>query len=89
METFTRNRAKAFSASIFLLSSTVSSDASAEPLVWGSGLWGDTWQNVMFVPALSPLALGQLAAALAMSVMGAMARRRVGAHGPLANGDRR
>ncbi|HEY8154202.1 MAG TPA: hypothetical protein VII72_08760 [Myxococcota bacterium] len=47
----------------------------AEPLVWGSGSWGDTWLSAVAVPSLSPPALWLLAAALAASV-GIAARRR-------------
>jgi len=50
-------------------------EASAAPLVWGSGNWGDPWQSFVSVPSLSPLALWLLAAALAVSVLGALRRR--------------
>ena len=50
-------------------------DASAAPLVWGSGNWGEPWQRFVSVPSLSPLALWLLAAVLAGSVLGALRRR--------------
>ncbi len=69
------NRRGAFAVSLFVSSSLVAREASAAPLVWGSGNWGDTWQNLVSVPSLSPLALWLLAAALAVSVVGALRYR--------------
>jgi len=89
LETAATHRARAIGASIFLSSSLFALDASAEPLIWGSGLWGDAWQIAISVPTLSPLALGLLAAALASSALGVRARRRAATDGLLAGGDRR
>ena len=80
---------RALRASIFLSSGLFAIDASAEPLVWGSGVWGDAWQLVIAVPTLSPLALGLLAAALSLTMVGARARQRVAARARLAIGDGR
>jgi len=63
------------SASLLASSSLFAIDASAEPLLWGSGNWGDSWQPLITVPSLSPPALCLLAAALAVS-MGIALRRR-------------
>jgi hypothetical protein len=75
MQAFSCARAGALRASAILSSCLVSIDAMAEPLVWGSGSWGDTWLSAVAVPSLSPPALWLLAAALAASV-GIAARRR-------------
>ena len=80
---------RALRASVFLSSGLLAIDASAEPLVWGSGVWGDAWQLVIAVPTLSPMAVGLLAASLSSSMLGARVRRRVSARTRLANGDRR
>jgi hypothetical protein len=80
---------RALRASVFLSSGLLAIDASAEPLVWGSGVWGDAWQLVIAVPTLSPMAVGLLAASLSLSMLGVRVRRRVSARARLANGDRR
>jgi hypothetical protein len=74
MKAVARTRFGILGAWLGVLSSVLSSDALAGPMVWGSGVWGDTWQAVTSVPSLSPPALGLLAAALAGSVV--IARRR-------------
>jgi hypothetical protein len=67
---------RALAATLVVASSLVSKAASAEPLVWGSGSWGDTWQPSAYsVPALSPPALGLLAMALVAVVAIALRRR--------------
>jgi hypothetical protein len=65
---------RAIRATLVASSSLVSKAAGAEPLVWGSGSWGDTWLGASSVPALSPPALGLLAVALVAVV--AIALRR-------------
>jgi hypothetical protein len=66
---------RALAATLVVASSLVSKAASAEPLVWGSGSWGDTWQGGNPVPALSPPGLALLAVALVVVVAIALRRR--------------
>ena len=67
---------RAIGAMLVASLSLVSKAASAEPLVWGSGSWGDAWQPSAYsVPALSPPALGLLAVALLAVVAIALRRR--------------
>ena len=66
---------RAIGAALVVSSSFLSKAASAEPLVWGSGSWGDSWLGPVSVPALSPPALGLLAVALVAVVAIALRRR--------------
>ena len=66
---------RAIGFALVVASSLVSKAAGAEPLIWGSGSWGDSWLGGNPVPALSPPALGLLAVALVAVVAIALRRR--------------
>ena len=67
---------RAIGAMLVASSSLVAKAASAEPLVWGSGSWGDVWLGgASSVPALSPPSRGLLAVALVVVVAIALRRR--------------